>query len=154
MKRSMGSAFGVAIGVPFANLLVGFVGRQFFGVDPGWGISIPVVIVSVAVEPDGDRAATEPFGELVLVVPAKRSALVLVTLRPHTNQLVEPLLTSIGQRRDTDRTITRKQINRGRDAIGKGDGALLHKCRLRNTAPLATPRLLRPGFGSGHLVDR
>ena len=45
----LGSVIGVALGIPFSNLLVGFIGGQFFGVDPGWGVSIPVIVVSVVI---------------------------------------------------------------------------------------------------------
>jgi len=56
----MGAGLGVALGIPFANLLVGFVGRQFFGVDPSWGVSVPVIILSVVVGVGGSVLAALP----------------------------------------------------------------------------------------------
>lgn len=56
----LGAALGIALGVPFSNLLVGFIGRQFFGVDPDWGISVPVIIISVIVAVGGSVLAAIP----------------------------------------------------------------------------------------------
>jgi putative ABC transport system permease protein len=56
----LGAAVGIALGVPFSNLLVGFIGREFFGVDPDWGISVPVIIISVIVAVGGSVLAAIP----------------------------------------------------------------------------------------------
>ncbi len=45
----LGAVLGVGLGIPFSNLLVGYIGQTFFGVDPDWGISIPVIVMSVIV---------------------------------------------------------------------------------------------------------
>lgn len=55
-----GSVAGIALGVPFSNLLVGFIGRQFFGVDPDWGISWPVILTSVTIGVAGSSLAAVP----------------------------------------------------------------------------------------------
>ena len=55
-----GAVFGIALGVPFSNLLVGFIGNEFFGVDPDWGISIPVVVLSAVVAVAGSCLAAIP----------------------------------------------------------------------------------------------
>jgi putative ABC transport system permease protein len=56
----MGSVLGVAIGVPFSNWMVGIVGRQFFGVDPTWGVSVPVIIIGLVVGVVGSVLAALP----------------------------------------------------------------------------------------------
>jgi putative ABC transport system permease protein len=56
----IGAVVGVGLGIPFSNLLVGFIGQTFFGVDPAWGISIPVVIMSVSVGVGGSVLAALP----------------------------------------------------------------------------------------------
>ena len=56
----LGAALGVALGVPFSNFLVGYIGRQFFGVDPGWGVSVPVIIISVVLAVGGSVLAALP----------------------------------------------------------------------------------------------
>ena len=56
----LGSLAGIALGVPFANLLVGFIGGQFFGVDPDWGFSLPIVLVSLVVGVVGSVLAAVP----------------------------------------------------------------------------------------------
>lgn len=55
-----GSIVGIAIGIPFSNLLVGFVGRQFFGVDPAWGVSMPVIGIGLVVGVLGSSLAAVP----------------------------------------------------------------------------------------------
>ena len=55
-----GSLAGLALGVAFSNFLVGFIGGEFFGVDPDWGISIPVMIVSFAIGVVGSVLAAIP----------------------------------------------------------------------------------------------
>ena len=75
--------------------------------------------------PDTDRAATEAFGEPVLVVPTELAGLVLAPLCRHSRKLIEALLARVGQCRDANRTITRKQIDRGRGAVVEGDCALM-----------------------------
>ncbi len=56
----LGAVAGVAVGVPFSNLLVGYIGRRFFGVDPAWGVSMPVVLLSVVIAVGGSVAAAIP----------------------------------------------------------------------------------------------
>jgi putative ABC transport system permease protein len=56
----MGSIAGIVIGIPFSNLLVGFIGTQFFGVDPAWGISVPVIVASLVVGVLGSVLAAGP----------------------------------------------------------------------------------------------
>ncbi|MCP5026595.1 MAG: FtsX-like permease family protein [Actinomycetia bacterium] len=56
----LGAGFGIVLGVPFSNLLVGYIGNEFFGVDPAWGISIPVVIVSIVIGVGGSSLAAAP----------------------------------------------------------------------------------------------
>ncbi|MDH4077877.1 MAG: FtsX-like permease family protein, partial [Acidimicrobiia bacterium] len=55
-----GSLAGVALGVPFSNLMVGFVSRQFYGTDPRWGVSLPVILVSIAIGVIGSALAALP----------------------------------------------------------------------------------------------
>ncbi|TFH20314.1 MAG: FtsX-like permease family protein [Acidimicrobiales bacterium] len=57
---AFGSLAGLALGVAFSNLLVGIVGGKFFGVDPDWGISVPVMIVSFAIGVVGSVLAAIP----------------------------------------------------------------------------------------------
>lgn len=55
-----GSLLGVAVGVPFANLLVAFVGDRFFGLDPAWGVSVPVIVIGLLVGVAGATLAALP----------------------------------------------------------------------------------------------
>jgi putative ABC transport system permease protein len=55
-----GTLFGVLIGIPFSNWVANFVGRQFLGVDTSWGLSLPVVILSVVVGIGGAAVAAIP----------------------------------------------------------------------------------------------
>lgn len=56
----IGSLLGTIIGVPFANALLGVIGGSFFGLDPGWGVSAPVVGVGIAIGLLGTVLATLP----------------------------------------------------------------------------------------------
>ena len=44
-----GTVVGIAIGIPFANLALGFIGDRFFGVNPGWGVPTNAIIISIVV---------------------------------------------------------------------------------------------------------
>ena len=44
-----GTALGIALGIPFANLALGFIAGQFFGARIQWGVPVSTVAVSVAV---------------------------------------------------------------------------------------------------------
>jgi putative ABC transport system permease protein len=44
-----GTALGIGIGIPFANVALGFIGNRFFGIDPGWGAPPSAIVVSVVV---------------------------------------------------------------------------------------------------------
>ncbi len=44
-----GTLCGIALGIPFANVVLGFIGNRFFGVTPQWGVPTSAVVVSVAV---------------------------------------------------------------------------------------------------------
>jgi putative ABC transport system permease protein len=56
----MGTALGVAAGVPLANLLVGFAGRQFSGIEPGFGMPPWVLVLSVIVGLGATMGAAAP----------------------------------------------------------------------------------------------
>ncbi len=56
----LGAVVGVGLGIPFSNLLVGYIGQTFFGVDPDWGISIPVIVMSVLIGVGGSVLAAIP----------------------------------------------------------------------------------------------
>ena len=44
-----GTLCGIALGIPFANLALGFIGNRFFGVKPQWGVPASAVIASIVV---------------------------------------------------------------------------------------------------------
>ena len=44
-----GTLIGIVIGIPFANVALGFIGNRFFGVDPGWGVPANVIVISIVV---------------------------------------------------------------------------------------------------------
>jgi putative ABC transport system permease protein len=44
-----GTVLGVGLGIPFANLVLGFIGEQFFGVTVEWGVPLSTVVISVVV---------------------------------------------------------------------------------------------------------
>ena len=44
-----GTVFGIALGIPFANVVLGFIGNRFLGVTPEWGVPVNAVVVSVVV---------------------------------------------------------------------------------------------------------
>ena len=48
LLAAAGTLLGVLIGIPFSNVLAGVIGGQF-GVDPDWGFSLPVLLISIAV---------------------------------------------------------------------------------------------------------
>ena len=56
----LATAIGIAVGVVLANLLVGFLGGRFFGVDPGWQVSALAVGLSLAVGLGLTAAAAVP----------------------------------------------------------------------------------------------
>lgn len=55
-----GSILGVALGIPLSNVLARFVGAEFLGVTPGWGIAWFVVVISVLAGVIGTSAAAVP----------------------------------------------------------------------------------------------
>ena len=56
----LGGLVGVALSIPVANLLVGFVGNQFFGIDPSWGVSPAVLVIGFGVGLLGSGVAAIP----------------------------------------------------------------------------------------------
>ena len=44
-----GTLIGITIGIPFANVALGFIGNRFFGVDPGWGVPANAIVISIVV---------------------------------------------------------------------------------------------------------
>lgn len=60
LLAALGTAFGTAAGIPLANLLVGFAGRQFSGVEPDFGVPIGVLALSVSVGMFATMAAALP----------------------------------------------------------------------------------------------
>jgi putative ABC transport system permease protein len=55
-----GSVLGVAVGVPGSNLLARFVGSEFLGVTPGWGMAWGVVLISLLAGIAGTTVAAIP----------------------------------------------------------------------------------------------
>lgn len=45
----IGTAIGIAVGIPFCNLALGFIGTRFLGIEPEWGAPAGVLVVSVLV---------------------------------------------------------------------------------------------------------
>jgi putative ABC transport system permease protein len=67
-----GTLLGIALGIPFANLVLGFIGNRFFGITPTWGVPTNALIISVVVGvgatwlaalPSLRRAARSPVRE-------------------------------------------------------------------------------------------
>ncbi|MDH3300807.1 MAG: FtsX-like permease family protein [Acidimicrobiia bacterium] len=56
----VGSVLGVALGVPVANLMVTFIGTQFYGLEPGWGVVVPVLVLGLVVGVAGSVLAAIP----------------------------------------------------------------------------------------------
>ncbi len=56
----IGTALGILLGIPFSNLLAGFVGKQFLGVQTHWGYSLPVIILSLVIGLVGTSLAAIP----------------------------------------------------------------------------------------------
>jgi putative ABC transport system permease protein len=57
---TLGAVAGAALGILLANALVGFLASQFFGVDAGFGVSLPVVAASVVLGLAGPPLAALP----------------------------------------------------------------------------------------------
>ena len=57
---ALGALVGAVLGILVANALVGLFASQFFGVDAGFGVSIPVVVASVALGLAGPPLAALP----------------------------------------------------------------------------------------------
>jgi putative ABC transport system permease protein len=55
-----GSVIGALLGIVVGNLMTQFIGHQFLGVDAGWGIAWPVVIISLAIGVFGTTLAAIP----------------------------------------------------------------------------------------------
>lgn len=55
-----GSVLGVAIGIPFSNLLARFVGGEFLGVTPRWGVVWTIVVISLLAGILGTAVAAVP----------------------------------------------------------------------------------------------
>jgi putative ABC transport system permease protein len=45
----LGTALGILLGIPFANAVLGFIGNEFFGITPEWGVPANAVVISIAV---------------------------------------------------------------------------------------------------------
>jgi putative ABC transport system permease protein len=45
----IGTVLGIALGIPFANGVLGFIGNRFFGITPSWGVPANALIISVVV---------------------------------------------------------------------------------------------------------
>jgi putative ABC transport system permease protein len=45
----LGTVFGIALGIPFANLMLAFIGNRFFGITPEWGVPANALVISVVV---------------------------------------------------------------------------------------------------------
>jgi len=45
----VGTVLGIALGIPFANLVLGFIGSRFFGVTPEWGVPLNALLISAVV---------------------------------------------------------------------------------------------------------
>ncbi len=56
----IGTAGGIALGIPFVNLLAQFVGRRFLGVSPGWGLDAGALLISVLIGIVGTVLAAIP----------------------------------------------------------------------------------------------
>jgi len=60
MLGGAGALLGTVVGVPFANMLLEVIGGRFFGIDPTWGVSVPVVVIGFAIGLLGTVLATLP----------------------------------------------------------------------------------------------
>ena len=57
---AIGTLLGIALGIPFANLTLGFIGTTFFGISPQWGVPVSALVVSVLVGVLGTVLASLP----------------------------------------------------------------------------------------------
>jgi putative ABC transport system permease protein len=57
---AIGTLLGIALGIPFANLTLGFIGTTFFGISPEWGVPVSALAVSVLVGVMGTILASLP----------------------------------------------------------------------------------------------
>ncbi|MDH4144637.1 MAG: FtsX-like permease family protein [Acidimicrobiia bacterium] len=55
-----GSVLGALAGIPAANLMVGFISTQFYGVEPSWGVSVWVLVLGLVVGVGGSVLAAAP----------------------------------------------------------------------------------------------
>jgi putative ABC transport system permease protein len=94
---AIGTIVGVAAGVPLANLLVGFAGRQFSGVEAGFGMPLWVFVLSVV----GGIGVT-----MLSAVPAIRRA----TRIPVKDALVDHGVTASFGRSRLDRVLSRQRV--------------------------------------------
>jgi putative ABC transport system permease protein len=60
MLAGAGAVVGALLSIVMANLLVGFVGREFFGIDPGWGVAVTATVVSFVIGVVGSVGAAMP----------------------------------------------------------------------------------------------
>ncbi len=57
---TVGTAVGILLGIPFANFVAGFVGSHFLGVQTSFGVSWPVILLSLFVGIGGAVLASLP----------------------------------------------------------------------------------------------
>jgi len=69
----LGTVVGLAAGIPLSNLLVGFTGRQFSGIEAGFGIPLWVLALSVFVGIGGTMLAALPAIRRATRVPVREA---------------------------------------------------------------------------------
>ena len=69
----LGTALGVAAGIPLSNLLDGFTGRQFSGVEAGFGVPLWVLALSIGVGEGGTMLAALPAIRRATRVPVREA---------------------------------------------------------------------------------
>jgi putative ABC transport system permease protein len=70
---AVGTALGVAAGIPLSNLIVGFAGREFSGIEPGFGVPLWVLVMSITVGMAATMAAALPAILRATRVPVRQA---------------------------------------------------------------------------------
>ena len=86
--------------------------RGWDGTDVLGPVEPTILVLGVAVQPHGDGTTAEPLRELVVVVPAEGSRLVLVAVGPDPAQWLEEPLPHIAELQHADGSVPRVERDR------------------------------------------
>jgi hypothetical protein len=127
--------------------------RRWDGSDVLGPVESTIVVLGVSVQPHGHGATTESLRELVVVVPAEGSRLVLVAVGPDPAQRLEEPLPHIAELQHADGSVPRVERDRMLPRRGPDD-LVLDVGLLGDASAFLAPGSLGPSRGGDDPVDR